>query len=82
VSREQLLDVFNRNSAICIIANLDHAWILESWLRSLALVHGEERMRHLDAMLTYAGTKAWMDAGSISGHTLRAARRCRLRSGG
>jgi hypothetical protein len=68
VSRDKLIDVFDRDSRIGIIANLDHAWIRESWLRSQGLMHGEEWRRRLDAMLAYAGSKGWMNAGAVRAH--------------
>jgi hypothetical protein len=68
VSREKLLDVFNRDSRIGIIAHLDHAWIRESWLRSQGLIHGEVWTRQLDAMLAYAESKGWMNAGAVRAH--------------
>jgi hypothetical protein len=68
VSLEVLLDVFNRNSGIGIVADLDHVWIRESWLKSQGLIHGEEWARQLDAMLAYADRKGWRDAGTVRAH--------------
>jgi hypothetical protein len=68
VSRIKLLDVINPDTGIGIIADLDHAWIRESWLRSQGLIHGEEWTRQLDAMLAYAGSKGWTNSGAVRAH--------------
>jgi hypothetical protein len=63
-----LMSALETAAGVGSVADADHAWILERWLRAQGAAQGADWAPRFEGMLAYAHKQGWIKSGAVRAH--------------